>query len=54
MPMRMEWTFVCVGMKKMSTRRWFDAVSLATLEVRRQEHVHGAGATVDTPSRVRV
>ena len=52
--MRMEWTFVCVGMKKMSRRHWFDAVSLATLGVRRQDRVHGAGAAVDTPSRVRV
>jgi hypothetical protein len=50
----MEWTFVCVGKKKMSTRRWFDAVSLATLGVRRQDGVHGAGVAVDTPSRVRV
>jgi hypothetical protein len=50
----MEWTFVCVGKKKVSTRRWFDVVSLATLGVHRQAHVHGAGAAVDTPSRVRV
>jgi len=50
----MEWTFVCVGKKKMSTRRWSDGVSLATVGVRRQEHVHGTGAAVDTPSRVRV
>jgi hypothetical protein len=31
----------------MSTRRWSDAVSLATPGVRRQEHVHGTGAAVD-------
>jgi hypothetical protein len=43
-----------VGKKKMSTRRWIDAVSLATLGVRRQGDVHGAGARMDTPSRVRV
>jgi hypothetical protein len=50
----MEWTFVCVGKKKMSTRRWFDAVSLATVAVRRQDRVHRAGAAVDARSRVRV
>jgi hypothetical protein len=50
----MEWTFVCVGKKKVSTRRWFDAVSLATLGGRRQDGVHGAGAAVDTPSSLEI
>ena len=47
-------TFVRLGMKKTSRRRWRDGVSLATDRVRRQGSVHGPVAPVDTASTVRV